>query len=101
MHFLMANDAVTIFDMHRTGNITNKAGGNALRVCEKLTDMNERPIIKLQLTTTDKVFEILGWVSIITIWVLTITNYANLPGKIPIHYNGAGQAEALGEKTIF
>lgn len=60
--------------------------------------MNESPIIKLQLTTTDKVFEILGWVSIIAIWVLTITNYANLPGTIPIHYNGAGQADGFGRK---
>lgn len=60
--------------------------------------MNERPKIKLDLTTTDKTFEILGWVSILAIWILTITNYANLPDTIPIHYNGAGQADGFGGK---
>ncbi len=60
--------------------------------------MNGRPKIKLKLTTTDKTFEILGWVSILTIWVLTITNYTNLPDTIPTHYNGAGQADGFGGK---
>ena len=60
--------------------------------------MNERPKIKLKLTTTDKIFEILGWTSILAIWVLTITNYTNLPDTIPIHYNGAGQADGFGGK---
>ncbi len=60
--------------------------------------MNERPKIKLELTTTDKTFEILGWISILAIWVLTITNYTNLPDTIPTHYNGAGQADGFGGK---
>ncbi|MBK9292478.1 MAG: DUF1648 domain-containing protein [Bacteroidetes bacterium] len=60
--------------------------------------MNERPKIKLELTTTDKTFEILGWISILAIWILTITNYTNLPDRIPIHYNGAGQADGFGGK---
>ncbi|MFM7638826.1 MAG: DUF1648 domain-containing protein [Bacteroidota bacterium] len=54
--------------------------------------------IKLELTTTDKTFEILGWVSIFAVWVLTITNYTNLPDTIPTHYNGAGQADGFGGK---
>lgn len=61
--------------------------------------MNERPKIKLELTTIDKTFEILGWVSILAIWVLTITSYTNLPDTIPIHYNAAGQADGFGGKT--
>ena len=60
--------------------------------------MTERPKIKLKLTTTDRIFEILGWVSIPAIWVLTISSYKNLPGTIPIHYNGAGQADGFGGK---
>lgn len=60
--------------------------------------MNDRPKIKLELTTIDKTFEILGWTSILTIWVLTITNYTNLPDTIPIHYNGVGQADGFGGK---
>lgn len=60
--------------------------------------MNERPKIKLELTTTDKTLEILGWVSILAIWILTITNYTSLPDTIPIHYNTAGKADGFGGK---
>lgn len=61
--------------------------------------MSERPKLKLELTTFDKTLEILGWTSILAIWVLTITNYTNLPDTIPIHYNGAGQADGFGGKA--
>ena len=61
--------------------------------------MGERPKLKLELTTFDKTLEILGWTSILAIWVLTITNYTNLPNTIPIHYNGAGQADGFGGKA--
>jgi uncharacterized membrane protein len=60
--------------------------------------MNESPKIKLELTLIDKTFEILGWTSILAIWILIITNYTNLPDTIPIHYNGAGQADGFGGK---
>jgi len=60
--------------------------------------MEEQPKIKLELTTIDKTLEILGWISILAIWVLTITNYTNLPDTIPIHYNGAGHADGFGRK---
>ena len=61
--------------------------------------MEKRPEIKLALTTVDKIFEIVGWGFIILIWVLTITNYSNLPETIPTHYNGAGQADGFGGKA--
>lgn len=60
--------------------------------------MTERPKIKLELSTTDKTFEMLGWMSILAIWVLTIISYTNLPDIIPIHFNGAGQADGFGGK---
>jgi uncharacterized membrane protein len=60
--------------------------------------MNDRPKIKLELTTIDKTFEILGWASILAIWALTISNYTILPDTIPIHFNGAGQADGFGGK---
>jgi len=61
--------------------------------------MVERPKLKLELTTLDKTLEILGWTSILAIWVLAIINYTDLPGTIPIHYNGAGQADGFGGKA--
>jgi len=68
-------------------------------IIQTLSNMNERPKIKLELTTSDKILEILGWTSILGIWILTITNYANLPDTIPVHYNGAGQADSFGGKS--
>jgi len=61
--------------------------------------MNERPKIKLELTSTDKLFELLGWISILAIWVMTTINYPNLPDTIPIHYNATGQADSFGGKV--
>ncbi|MDG1161602.1 MAG: DUF1648 domain-containing protein [Flavobacteriaceae bacterium] len=61
--------------------------------------MNKRPRIKLQLKQTDKILEIVGWVSVFGIWALTLTNYSILPEIIPIHFNGAGKADGFGNKT--
>lgn len=61
--------------------------------------MEARPKIKLELTPIDKIFEVIGWVLVFAIWVLTISNYADLPDTIPIHYNGAGQPDGFGGKA--
>lgn len=71
---------------------------NTRKVRGKCNQMDERPKIKLELTAIDKAFEVLGWISIFAIWVLTISNYSTLPDTIPIHYNGAGQADGFGGK---
>jgi len=36
--------------------------------------MNKRPRMKLQLNQTDKILEVLGWVSVVGIWALPLTN---------------------------
>ena len=61
--------------------------------------MNKRPRIKLQLNQTDKVLEIIGWISVFGIWALPLINYFDLPEIIPIHFNGAGKADGFGNKT--
>jgi uncharacterized membrane protein len=63
--------------------------------------MEKRPKIKLELTNADKVFELLGWFALLVIWVLTIVNFNKLPDIIPIHYNGAGEADGFGGKANF
>lgn len=60
--------------------------------------MNDRPKIKLERTATDRAVEILGWTALLALWTLTIINYSSLPDTIPIHYNGAGQADGFGGK---
>ena len=61
--------------------------------------MNKRPRIKLQLKQTDKILEVVGWVSVFGIWALPLINYFDLPEIIPIHFNGAGKADEFGNKT--
>ena len=61
--------------------------------------MNKRPRIKLQLNQTDKILEIVGWISVFGIWALPLINYFDLPEIIPIHFNGAGKADGFGNKT--
>ena len=40
--------------------------------------MNKRPRIKLQLNQTDKILEIVGWISVVGIWALPLINYSIL-----------------------
>lgn len=61
--------------------------------------MSNRPKLKLNLTTTDKVIELVGWICLIGIWFLTLSNYPSLPETIPIHYNGMGKADGFGNKS--
>jgi uncharacterized membrane protein len=61
--------------------------------------MNKRPRIELELTQTDKIVEILGWIMIFGIWILTLINYYDLPEIIPIHYDGARKADGFGNKA--
>lgn len=64
--------------------------------------MEERPKIKIELSTTDKVIEVLGWLTLLTLWGLIVLNYSNLPETIPTHYNASGQVDSYGNKaTIF
>lgn len=62
--------------------------------------MEARPKYKIELTATDKIFEIIGWFLVGGIWVLTLINYSNLPDIIPIHFNALGQADDFGNKAI-
>ena len=61
--------------------------------------MDKNPKIELQLNQTDKILEIIGWVAVFGIWVLTIANYFELPEIIPTHYNEAGEADGFGNKS--
>lgn len=66
----------------------------------KLTDMKERPKLELKLSKTDQMIEIIGWVLVISVWVMTLVNYQSLPEVIPTHYNGSGVADGFGDKWM-
>ena len=61
--------------------------------------MKKRAKIKIEITTNDKILEIVGWISLFAIWSLTIVNYNSLPDIIPIHYNAAGESDGFGRKA--
>ena len=64
--------------------------------------MENRPKIKLSLTTTDKIVELLGIISIIGIWILVVTSYGKLPDTIPVHYDLNGGVDRIsGKENIF
>jgi len=62
--------------------------------------MSDRPKLKIELTTFDKIMEILGWIFIIAIWSMTIISYNQLPDVIPTHFNLKGEVDGYGEKWM-
>ena len=56
---------------------------------------------KIELTSTDKVFELAIWLVLASIWILTIWNYSNLPETIPAHFDSVGQVDAMLKKKPF
>jgi uncharacterized membrane protein len=59
----------------------------------------ERPKLKIQLTPTDQIFELLGWGVLLALWVWIGTSYSSLPDTIPTHFNAAGEADGFGTKA--
>lgn len=43
--------------------------------------------------------EVLGWLLVGLMWILTFLYYEKLPDTIPVHYNIAGQIDGYGSKT--
>ena len=43
--------------------------------------------------------ELIGWIAVFRIWVLTVANYLELPEIIPIHYNEVEAADSFGNKS--
>ena len=60
--------------------------------------MEERPKIEIKFNTADKLLEIIGWITLALLWIMTILDYSNLPDSIPIHFNASGQADDFGSK---
>lgn len=61
--------------------------------------MNKRPIIKLNLNTTDILIEAIGWFALAVLWLLTLISYAKLPDIIPVHFDIAGKIDRYGNKS--
>lgn len=60
--------------------------------------MSARPKINIELTTSDKIFEAIGWMALAILWGLTLWNYSRLPETIPVHFNILGEPDGFGSK---
>lgn len=64
--------------------------------------METRPKLKIQLSSTDKFIEVIGWFSLVCLWIICILPYENLPEIIPTHFNASMEANDYGSKmSIF
>jgi len=57
-----------------------------------------RAILKIPLTRTDKIIEVLCLVLVLFIWVAVLVFYPRLPATIPVHFNLDGQPDLAGSK---
>lgn len=60
----------------------------------------ERPKIKLTLSRSEKVVDVLCWLILLAIWAITLLSYDKLPDVIPTHFNARGEADGFGEKWV-
>ena len=58
-----------------------------------------RPVLKLKRSTVDWMFEVLAAAAVIYGLVLLIP-YADIPDRIPSHFNAAGEADGWGNKSL-
>jgi len=62
----------------------------------------DKPKIEIQLTASDKIIEVTGYVMLAAMWCLVVYFYNNSPDTVPIHFNLAGEADGYGSrKTMF
>lgn len=62
--------------------------------------MENRPILNIPLTRTDQILEILGFLGIISLWLLTAFVYPRLPEAIPTHFNFKGEVDNYGDRNM-
>lgn len=63
-----------------------------------MTDINKKPKIKIILTKSDKILEVIALLLLITLWIYVIYNYNSLPEIINTHFNAQGKPDGSGEK---
>lgn len=64
--------------------------------------INQRPKIKVEPTSIDKILEMAALTLLMLLWIGTIWGYLRIDATqtIPIHYNGEGLADRYGSKNL-
>lgn len=58
-----------------------------------------RPVIKLQLSSFDRFAETASWILLIFLWSFAIFAWCTLPAVVPVHFNAAGETNSYGSKA--
>ncbi len=61
--------------------------------------MRNRPRIRINLSTTDKILEVLGWTVTFSTWGFVAVVYSGLPETIPVHFSISGEPDGFGKKS--
>ena len=73
---------------------------NAKKKTQTMKSSNEeRPVLRIKLTSADKLLEVGGWIILSLLWVILILKFTNIPDTIPIHYSVTGKPDSFGNKT--
>ncbi|MGG1687271.1 DUF1648 domain-containing protein [Pseudalkalibacillus sp. NRS-1564] len=62
--------------------------------------MTDRPIIKIEKSILQKLFDIAGLVFLCLSLGYLLLNWSGLPSEVPIHFDVAGQADHWGSKLV-
>jgi uncharacterized membrane protein len=58
------------------------------------------PKINIELSSSDKLIEVISWITFIFFWAIIAVNYSTLPDMIPTHFDAIGQPDNFGNKAM-
>ena len=61
--------------------------------------MNTRPRLQPVLKPIDKIMELLGYILLLLLWIITLYALVNAPAIIPIHFDASGKVDGYGKKA--
>lgn len=59
-----------------------------------------RPKIKIEQAPIDKILEFVALASVLIMLIYSAASYGNLPERIPMHFNAAGEPDGFGGKKM-
>lgn len=61
--------------------------------------MEERPRIRIPLSSADKIIEAVSLLLLLIIWAAILLTFEKLPEQVPLHFNASGEIDRYGKKT--
>ena len=58
-----------------------------------------KPILRIEKNIYDRIIEFIGVLFLVALIAIPVIYYKQLPDRIPVHFNGAGEADGFGGKS--